>query len=409
MGDIIGFLRLEHGNPPRLQLLFKHIPSGTETLVDEIEVPGADPARLDVLNDIINEGLLKDTLSAPAFSPDGSVFAYVREGSTLVEGAIDRSNGKVLFINPIATFPEQDGLMHKLYQPSIDAANTYVLVTDIRYVLQPNETTNELERIPVAMKPVLISLADNSKRVLFEDEDQYMDGPAVFIPGSRDILFASTRLGLNIMTPFGTVAPAIRLFRTDPLGSDVQALESHDAMFLFGPLSISADGAFASMAGMVSTDASGADLIVFDLSSGMTLGLGRDPISFCFPFAGEATCRMSSFKSAQGEDIYIVSCCRPDDEGGGCCDFDTGLLCSSWEVMPAFSQAGSIAASSLSIVWICGDGEGAFAPASAGMNMLFASIGEGDSIDYEYITSSLGAPLVPDFRTIARLPDGAGQ
>ena len=399
-GHWLAYLRAATGNPPTLSLVLRHLPSGREKVVDQLSLSvGNDDLTV---SKILWEQPLRATFSTPAFSPDESLLAYVRQANQVMLLGLNQDMDAMLPPFPLARPLSPDGSLNQLFYPDIDAGNRFVLVSEVRFGFDGEGN----EREP-GMKPLLINIGDGSVKRLQEESPSF-DGPAAFLPSGAEIVFASDRLGLAILTPLGFTAPAIKYYRVGLFGSPVNPIPSTNAVYLFGPLRLSDDGALIASAGFLTTSGSGIDIVVTDLNDGWQVAGGKDAIDYCFPTNVTEDCQQLGYLVGQS-----LPCCQwHDNDQTQCCSADSSWLCPTWNLLPVFEWGGQTMLSmSLALSWMCGqndEGNFRFMPYPVEFHLALSHLEQGQvSGEDLLITQQAWLPVVPGLLKQAKLPEGS--
>lgn len=400
-GHWLSYLRIATGSPPTVSLVLRHLPSGREQVIDQLSLPVGND-KLDPINVLWGQPL-RATLGTPAFSPDESLLAYVRQGNQVMLMSLNEDTDALLPPFPLAKPLAPDGSLNQLFYPDIDAGNRFVLVTELR--LGIDSAGNQ--RQP-GLKPLLISIDDGSIRRL-QEENPSFDGPATFLPSGGEIVFASDRLGLVIMTPLGFAAPAITYHRVGLFGGPVTPVSASNAVYLFGPLQVSDDGELVASAGFLTTSGSGIDIVVTSLNNSGQAAGGHDEIAYCFPSNSVTDCQQLGYQAGQ-----LLSCCRGDETGQQCCSPNSSWLCPTWNVLPAFQwDSQTMLSTSLALAWKCSseDGDGYhFQPYPLEFQMAMTHLDHEQIIGENLLlTGQSWLPTVPGLLKQATLPEGTSQ
>lgn len=213
-------------------------------------------------------------MSGFSFTPDGHTVVYLIDQRQLVAQQIPKPGDPAKA--PVVLYDLGHAGSEILTRPVVDPTGEKVLFSKVS---TPNDSGLLVgERLALYEVPIA---GGDPVTVLDERAQGVSDGPGVFLPSGKGILFVSDRMGLEVPAPVDgkpAMVPASNLFRLDPDTGKITAITPPTLEAYLGPPVVSPDGRWAAGSGvLLDLTKSGADLLLTDLKTGRIYRAVADP------------------------------------------------------------------------------------------------------------------------------------
>lgn len=266
-----------------------------ETLYALHLASGGTPTAMNVTGSVSGRAAMEDL----AFTPDGKTLLYVLDGTKLVAQKIPDPGANATAPTVLATAGPGN---ERLADPVVDPTGTEVLFSRVSHPDPQGMLVGEkLALYEVPLK------GGTPKAILDERDKQISDGPGLFLPDGRGILFVSDRMGLVTPITVGINQPermvaATNLFILDPDTGKITAISPPTLEAFVLPPVLSPDGRWVA-ASEVRLDLANSlvDLFLTDLSTGETFRAIADPKN------GPKTYDIDPSFSPDGRTVYATA------------------------------------------------------------------------------------------------------
>ncbi len=208
----------------------------------------------------------KQVMDGFAFSPDSGTLVYVIDQRKLVAQDIPTDGGTAK--DPMVLFDQGHAGSDVIADPAVAPTGKTVLFSKV------SDPADNGMLVGEHLALYTVPLAGGTPTSLLDERDQGVsNGPGVYLPDGKGILFVSDRMGLIVPAHvYGKdlMVPASNLFILDPDTGKVKAVSPPTVeAFVQTPLAVSPDGRWAAASGvLLDLTKSMVDILLTDLKTG---------------------------------------------------------------------------------------------------------------------------------------------